>query len=195
MVRGFVAIVPPVSVVTEAFAAFDRSPLGDLLGDRLTRSKPDRAHLTLRFFADVDLDRLVMSLAALRAPPLRLRLGAVGVFPSTRRARVAWVGIVDGEGELADLVQQIDEIADPIVGGRDQRFVAHLTRGRITPPANVARPLRDPEPGSSAAGSALGSGTIFEVTDVVVFESRPDGRRFTHVERARIVLVDDRPGT
>src|SRR5580658_5626768 len=66
---------------------------------------PESLHITLLFLGEVD-DRSLHSVCkavkevAASEPPFPLRACGVGAFPTTRRPKIAWVGIEQGMKEL-----------------------------------------------------------------------------------------------
>ena len=63
-------------------------------------SIPQNIHLTLHFLGDIDQNQVrpvaaEMAVAAKQHPPFELLLGGLGCFPSMRRPRVLWVGLLE----------------------------------------------------------------------------------------------------
>ena len=61
-------------------------------------TRVENIHLTLKFFGNVDVDRIpAISDAASRAvkefSPLQIGVGTTGVFPKPSRAQVLWIGV------------------------------------------------------------------------------------------------------
>ena len=98
---------------------------------------PDIAHITLKFLGDTN-PRAVPELAekvrwaAGRTRPLDLRTGSIGAFPTTRRPRVAWLGLDGDSVGLERLADDVDEVAVEL-GYRPERrrFQPHVTLGRL----------------------------------------------------------------
>jgi RNA 2',3'-cyclic 3'-phosphodiesterase len=114
--------------MTESWRCFVAVPIGESLRRDLTvaverwRTRPDLAglrwtdpagwHVTLAFLGAVDPDHVGELEAAVRAvavdsQPAVLRTAGVGGFPSARRARVAWYGIADPDGHLAEIAHRL----------------------------------------------------------------------------------------
>ncbi len=108
-------------------------------------------HVTLRFVGEVDAAAAAAiddACARIRIAPFECRLDGVGTFPDVGPPRVLWFGVraepqdPGGGDPLRDLADAVDRACDPIVGGRDRPFVAHVTLGRLrrpVPAADVAR--------------------------------------------------------
>jgi len=67
-----------------------------------------------------------------------VRLGALGAFPSIRRARVIWAGLDDATGGLAALSESIGDELEPLGFPREKRaFRPHVTLARLRSPKPV----------------------------------------------------------
>jgi len=137
-VRLFVAVELPALV---------RRDLGALV-ERLRHTRADvkwveqeNMHLTLKFLGEVESDRLApvqdaLRQAAGRVAPFRFTLGALGAFPSPRNPRVIWVGVCQGQPQLASLAAEVERQLLPLGFAKEERpFTAHLTLGRLRSPS------------------------------------------------------------
>jgi len=102
----------------------------DLEGLRWT--DPDGWHVTLAFLGAVNADgiddiRATIAGVAAGSQALELETGGVGGFPSTRRARVAWYGVADPEGGLAEIAARL---RGELGMDTSASFRAHLTLAR-----------------------------------------------------------------
>jgi len=102
---------------------------------------PENVHLTLVFLGNVaeeKLESIVLELAALRPPPLQIRITGLGTFP---RAGVLFAD-VDPSRDLLKLQQ---EAADRMIRCGFQLDIRpyhpHITIGRLRSPARVAAKL------------------------------------------------------
>ncbi len=96
----------------------------------------------------------------------------LGAFPSVRRARVLWAGIVDPVGALAALAIAMDAGLRAEFPPESRPFHPHLTVARSEPP------LRLPE---SYEATSLGP-EPFTADRVILFRSRQQGRTTTYEE-------------
>lgn len=101
-------------------------------------TKPEQFHLTLRFLGDVPADRVPvlqesLGVVCAGAPAFPVYAHGVGFFPNPRSPRVIWVEVDDGQNHLTDLQQKIEDAVRPFTVGPGDRFVGHLTLGRIKP--------------------------------------------------------------
>jgi 2'-5' RNA ligase len=177
--RAFVAVVPPDDVLE----AVERvvAPVRSAAPPRLTWTHAGQWHLTLQFLGRVDdtdelVDALRWGLHAAR--PCTLALGGAGAFPSVARASVVWIGLDDGEPELARLADAVTRATEPLGYEPEHReFTAHLTIARSSRP----RPM-------ASLVDALGDGPVgplWHVDEVVLMESdtRWDGAVYRDVAR------------
>ncbi len=130
-------------------------------------SRPEGLHLTLAFLGlrpPEGLGRLAGAGAAVAARhrALRLRTAGLGGFPGEDRARVLWLGVAPEpalEALAEDLRAVLAEAGEPFDA---KAFRPHITLARFRRPRPVAAA---PAPPPAA----------FEVPELVLFESRPQG--------------------
>lgn len=134
-IRAFLAIEPPEDVLQTMIRLQEK--LKRELGGRISWTKPQGQHLTLKFFGDISLEDVQQISTAVhdRAASgwsLNLKIERLGVFPDPRRPRVLWCGMAGDVEKLSALQKQLDS---DFVGigfpGDDRPFRAHLTLGRI----------------------------------------------------------------
>jgi len=134
-IRAFLAIEPPEDIL-QAISRLQEK-LKREVGGRISWTKPQGQHLTLKFFGDISSVDVKNICAAAKsrttvAAALNLKIEKMGVFPDARRPRVIWCGVA-GDGEkLATLQKQLDsDFAGIGFPKEDRPFLAHLTLGRI----------------------------------------------------------------
>lgn len=109
----------------------------------------ENQHVTLKFLGATYSDRLdavrsVCKLAAKSRASSQVSVTGLGAFPSTRRARVLWVGLDDPAGVLADLAQDLSDSFEPLGYAAEKRaFTPHLTLARFNVPARLEDSLPD----------------------------------------------------
>lgn len=102
--------------------------------------RPGGLHLTLKFLGDQEPETVPVIAAAMRkaaalVQPFELQYGGAGVFPSPRRARVLWAGILGGAAGVKKLAAGLErELAQKGFPMEDRPFRAHLTLGRARRP-------------------------------------------------------------
>ena len=139
-VRVFVAVELDDGVKRHITAAIDALRQERINGLRLVR--PEGVHLTLKFLGDINAARVpqvedAMASAASRHAPFDLTLGAPGVFPNARRARVLWLGVEGDMQPLRRLQEDVDRALAAVGFPAENRpFNPHLTIGRMRPRAS-----------------------------------------------------------
>jgi RNA 2',3'-cyclic 3'-phosphodiesterase len=107
-------------------------------------SAADNLHVTVRFIGSIErelveglADRLEGGLGA----PFELALGSVDQFRRSRLARVVWLSVTDGAGELRELASKV-EAACRAAGleAEERAFKPHLTLARARPRDGAALP-------------------------------------------------------
>jgi 2'-5' RNA ligase len=106
----------------------------------------------------------VEAIAALH-PPLETAVHGLGAFPSPRRARVLWAGIVDPAGSLSVLARALDSGLEAEYRLESRPFHPHLTVARCDPPL--------PLPESYAEATLASEGFVAE--RLIVFRSHLGG--------------------
>lgn len=134
-IRAFLAIEPPVDIL-QALSRLQDMLKREISG-RISWTKPQGRHLTLKFFGDISAEDVNSICAAIKNrlalwAAFSLKVEKPGVFPNSRRPRVLWCGIAGDGDRLSALQKQLDSdfgsIGFPI---DDRPFQAHLTLGRI----------------------------------------------------------------
>lgn len=97
---------------------------------------PEKWHVTLKFFGNIDEAHIAELSAALDAActgthPLALRVGGLGCFPSPRRPRVIWIGMRGEVAELARLQDRIESATEQFAPREARSFHPHITLGRV----------------------------------------------------------------
>lgn len=111
-------------------------------------TEPDQWHLTLGFLAAVPvwaLDDLVERLgrAAAKRRAMTASITGGGAFPHVGQAKVLWAGIDADPPELDRLAAGVRAAAAKAgAAPSGERFVAHLTVARISPPIEATRWVR-----------------------------------------------------
>lgn len=162
MTRCFVAVFPPEAVraaIARRLAPMTRDP-------QVKWVAPELMHFTLRFFGDLDEDRverakeLTGQVAGL-VEPFTARLGGAGTFPPKGRPRVYWVGLEAGAEALVALAATLDRGYEAAgLGASDRPMAPHLTLGRARP----LRGRRGAPPGARPDFRRL----TFEIPDFIV---------------------------
>lgn len=169
-IRAFLAIEPPENILQEISRLQEK--LKREINGRLSWTRAQGQHLTLKFFGNIstdDVDNICSAVKNRIAAGLflNLKIERLGVFPDARKPRILWCGTSGDTSNLAALQKQLDNdfavIGFPV---EDRPFRAHLTLARI----------KDPH-GLTGLAEALKKHTAFcagefAVREVVLFQSR-----------------------
>ena len=152
--RLFVAVEIP----DEAQRAIEDSvaPLRERFPDARWVPTANR-HVTLKFLGQTRprlqgwVDEQVAG-AAVDVAPFETSLSHLGAFPSARRARIVWAGLVDRTGVMASLAGALDEAVAEEFPPETRGFTPHCTVARSDPPLRLGendlnvplRPVRFP---------------------------------------------------
>jgi 2'-5' RNA ligase len=154
-VRLFVAVDVPAAA-REALAGWAREALG-VGGPRLIA--PDMLHITLCFLGATPADDVAvaarLALGCARPVP-ELEIGGPVWLPP-RRPRVVAVSILDGEGQLAALQDDVSEALSLGLGFEPERrrFRPHLTVARMRAGTQTSHALTLPTPSLRFAAESL----------------------------------------
>jgi len=138
-------------------------------GWKIGWTRPEKMHLTLKFFGNVAPDR-VPAISDALAPvcgahsPMHVALAGVGTFPERGAPHVVWIGVADPSGAIASLFRDAEDRLEAIGIPREERPLhAHVTLGRVKTPGNVRFSDALPSIGPADCGAAhLDALTLFE---------------------------------
>jgi 2'-5' RNA ligase len=178
-IRAFLAIDPPENIL-QAMSRLQEKLKREISG-RISWTKPQGQHLTLKFFGDISTEDVKNICSAVQngatsEQSLNLKIEKLGVFPGARRPLVIWCGVTDDVEKLSGLQKQLDSDFAGIGFPRENRpFRAHLTIGRIKDPSGLT--------GISEAltkYNAFAAGE-FSCKELILFQSRltPQGAIYT----------------
>ena len=134
-IRAFLAIDPPENIL-QAMSRLQEKLKREISG-RISWTKPQGQHLTLKFFGDIstaDVNNICTAVQKriVSEPKLNLKIENLGVFPDARRPRVIWCGVSGDVERLSVLQKKIDsDLAAIGFPAEDRPFRAHLTLARI----------------------------------------------------------------
>ena len=140
-IRAFLAIDPPENILQAISRLQDK--LKREIGSRISWTKPQGQHLTLKFFGDISSEDVKNICSAVQKrvvsePPLNLKIEKMGVFPDARKPRVLWCGVTGDVENLSALQKKLDgDFADIGFPAEDRSFKAHLTLARIKDPREL----------------------------------------------------------
>ncbi|HSL53853.1 MAG TPA: RNA 2',3'-cyclic phosphodiesterase [Pyrinomonadaceae bacterium] len=148
-------------------------------------SRVENIHLTLKFFGNVEVNRIQkISEAAERAvrefPAFQIGVGGTGVFPRASRPQVLWIGVSDPSGQLNALQEKFEnECAAEGFEKENRAYRPHLTIARLRRPEGT-RELAD------AHLKMQFEPIDVEVKELVTFRSElsPKGSKYTVISSA-----------
>jgi len=136
-VRCFVALAVPADVIRRIEPAVaELQQAAERAGSRVSWSRPEGWHVTLKFLGEIDEDRVarvrsVLGGLAGTVRPIELETGGVATLPRRGTPRVLIVSVRGGRA-LVDLAGRVDSELSTLGFAREQRpFVGHLTVGRL----------------------------------------------------------------
>ncbi len=98
--------------------------------------EPKNIHLTLKFLGEIDeqaRNRICSTLEEIcrTRKPFVIALSSLGAFPNTISPRVIWAGISQGDSEVKEIAQAVEEHLETIGFPKENReFSSHITIGR-----------------------------------------------------------------
>ena len=134
-IRAFLAIEPSENVLQEITRLQEK--LKQEINGRLSWTRPQGQHLTLKFFGDIskeDINNISTAVQkrVVAETKLNLKVEKLGVFPDARRPRVLWCGVTGDVEKLIALQKKLDsDFAALGFPAEDRSFKAHLTLARI----------------------------------------------------------------
>ncbi|HRZ77648.1 MAG TPA: RNA 2',3'-cyclic phosphodiesterase, partial [Bacteroidales bacterium] len=105
--------------------------------DRISWVDEEHMHITLKFIGDTPADRIpgihhALTRVASAHQAFQASITGAGVFGSTYKPRVLWLGVEDGGNRMAALGRDITgALEEAGIPDDRQNFVPHLTLGRI----------------------------------------------------------------
>jgi RNA 2',3'-cyclic 3'-phosphodiesterase len=133
----------------------------------------DRMHLTLRFFGDIDQDRILRIRSVMKnwkPGPMRFILRDVGTFGKKGSPAVYWLG--------GDFPVEIQEVASKLGMIPDDR--GRTCRGKFTPHLTVARRRRGSSPALESPKEMRG---VLDTAMMIDSRLKPEGPEYTILER------------
>lgn len=154
---------------------------------RVGWERPEKIHLTLKFLGDTSEKQLAQLGEAVKSAAsgfaaFSLLMEKTGCFPSRKKAKILWIGLIDESGNLQNLQERLEEETGARGFEKENRsFKPHLT---------VAR-LREPERSGELTDAFLQKQfepVSFEVSAIVIYESKlqPAGSVYSVIERQKL---------
>ena len=144
--RLFIAVFPPPDIQNAAYRAADPLRPGH---DAVAWVRKGNLHYTMRFLGEVDdacgtRAATAMREAAASRQKFGAALGGFGAFPSAKRARVLWIGMLQGAEPMRLLASALDAaLTRHGFEPAEESFEPHLTLGRVRAPGDWTARLLD----------------------------------------------------
>jgi RNA 2',3'-cyclic 3'-phosphodiesterase len=185
-IRAFLAIDPPEDIL-QAMSRLQEKLKREING-RISWTRPQGQHLTLKFFGDISMDDIKNICSAVQnrivsESKLNLKIEKMGVFPDARRPRVIWCGVTGDREKLSILQKQLDSAFAAIGFLPDDRpFRAHLTLARIKDSRDLT--------GMNEALTKYSAFTAgeFNCTELILFQSKLSPQGAVYTKLAEFVL-------
>ena len=144
--RLFVAVDMSEDVRDKIYSLYDV-----IKSFRLKPVEKENIHITLKFLGEVPdsrVDVVKERLEEVKAKAFRMHLKGIGFFPSANHIRVVWVGVEEGNEEISQLAEKVENAVKRLGFKRDKSFVAHATiaRAKNLSPADRKKLLKELEP-------------------------------------------------
>lgn len=148
---------------------------------------PENIHLTIKFLGSVDSGKIAEIKRSLKQclkdeKNFSFRLNGLGVFPSSSRPRVVWVGVEEEDEKLKRIAEKIEAALEEIGFPREKRkFSAHVTLARIKREENPGELKRKME------GKGYSSHPI-RISKIAIMKSdlTPKGPIYTKLNEVRL---------
>jgi RNA 2',3'-cyclic 3'-phosphodiesterase len=184
VLRSFIAVEVPIEI--QDAIAHSTASLQKALPKPMVRwVAPKNVHLTLKFLGDVspaNLERMadILKIEAAAHGVFSMSVGGLGAFPTSRRARVIWIGL-EAPPSLVALQRGVEAASARLGYTREDRpFSPHLTIGRVgqNVTATDLQKIR-----AALEGATVGSLGMVKVDAIHIFKSdlRPGGSVYTHL--------------
>jgi 2'-5' RNA ligase len=191
LLRVFIAVETPLPIRQAIFVQTES--LRGALGGLVRWAPVENMHLTLKFIGDVspanvELLSQMLTAETMGCAPFRMQIGGLGSFPTSRRARVIWVGI-QAPAALASLQRGIESAAARLGYESETRpFSPHLTIGRVRQPISASDQQRVRAALEQTQVGHLGAAAV---TAVHLFKSdlKPSGAEYTCLFSAPLKIM------
>lgn len=99
--------------------------------------RPEGLHLTLKFIGETEEDAIAsikqaMDLTVPSIAAFKMKFGGCGAFPSPQKARIIWVGLIQGLSEMKRLAEDLQDNLSVYGFAPEKRpYQPHITLGRL----------------------------------------------------------------
>jgi 2'-5' RNA ligase len=147
MIRAFIAFDIDSDLVLKRLSEIQKTLTNT--GADLKLVEPKNIHVTMRFLGDIspaNVDAIYEEMKKVTFKPFDIELKGLGAFPTSKYARVVWVGIQKGAHELKSVFDQLEPRLQRLGFRPDPKgFSPHLTIARVKSGRNKAELARQIE--------------------------------------------------
>lgn len=121
--RIFISIDIPESIKNKIKEIQEQLP--DFSGKK---TEPGNLHLTLKFFGEVDeekLERIKRRLSEVRFEKFETEIDSIGIF-SEKFIKIIWLHLINCDKLQKDIDEKLKDLSEP-----EKRFMGHLTIARV----------------------------------------------------------------
>jgi len=98
--------------------------------------EPENLHFNLKFFREISDEQVeglkkILEEITEKFEPFEIEIKGLGVFPNKNYIRVIWVGVKEGFNTITTMAESIQDSIETIGFFREEKFVPHLTLGRV----------------------------------------------------------------
>ncbi len=96
----------------------------------------ENLHFNLKFFKEIDNEKVkklkeILEKISTQFKPFEIEISGTGAFPSKSYIRVIWLGVKQGYQMFKSLVDTIETSLEALGFEKEDRFIPHLTLGRV----------------------------------------------------------------
>jgi 2'-5' RNA ligase len=98
--------------------------------------EPENLHFNLKFFREISDEQVeglkkILEEITEKFEPFEIEIKGLGVFPNKNYIRVIWVGVKEGFNTITSMAESIQDSIESVGFLREEKFVPHLTLGRV----------------------------------------------------------------
>ena len=180
MVRCFLSIDLPREIQEELSEIQKKIYSEDV---KLVNVKPDKLHITLKFFGELEedqIERVESVLSKIKFRKFKARLDSIGVFPDENFIRVVWVGVEPGE-KVNEIHDKLDEDLHKEGFKLDSESESHITLARV-------KTIRDKKSFVQQLKSIEVKPLEFEINSLILKESilTPEGPIYNEIFKVKL---------
>jgi len=129
--RAFLGIPIPDNLKSKVIGIQDRFSDFDI---KFVES--ENLHFNIKFFKEIENEKVkkykeILEKISTQFEPFEIEISGLGAFPSKNYIRVIWLGVKQGYQIFRSLTETIENSLEALGAEREDRFIPHLTLGRV----------------------------------------------------------------